>query len=301
MQFDIKNQEDRNKLSYEAAFYNMTLEYQSMKKFLYIPEEYITEGGFPIGRVWAELWDDYDQNRLGAEDIRFLLKIKMPLADSPQKELDTWLDRADEVEKYYKEHGTLSMPNTTLFHDGVNMFQWIHYQKKLYKQGELSAYQIARLEAMGMQWIKPRKIAEWDKAYSYAKQYFEANGHLFIPKKYVTSEGFALGKWIWEQRDRYLGLSQHGISEDRIDMLEEIGMFWEDLKNAEWDWFVGLLRECIRRTEKPFVIGKSYRYKNYALGEKVSEVIRQYVDGSLTAEQERDLRKAGFGFNRHIK
>ncbi len=302
MQFDIKNEEDRNKLSYEAAFYNMTLEYQSMKKFLYIPEEYITEGGFPIGRVWAELRDDYDQNRLGgAEDIRFLLKIKMPLADSPQKELDTWLDRADEVEKYYKEHGTLSMPNTTLFHDGVNMFQWIHYQKKLYKQGELSPYQIARLEAMGMQWIKPRKIAEWDKAYSYAKQYFEANGHLFIPKKYVTSEGFALGKWIWEQRDRYLGLSQHGISEDRIDMLEEIGMFWEDLKNAEWDWFVGLLRECIRRTKKPFVIGRSYRYKNYALGEKVSEVIRQYTDGSLTAELERDLRKAGFGFNRHIK
>lgn len=65
MQFDIKNEEDRNKLSYEAAFYNMTLEYQSMKKFLYIPEEYITEGGFPIGRVWAELRDDYDQNRLG--------------------------------------------------------------------------------------------------------------------------------------------------------------------------------------------------------------------------------------------
>ena len=301
MQFDIKNEEDRNKLSYEAAFYNMTLEYQSMKKFLYIPEEYITEGGFPIGRVWAELRNDYDQNRLGAEDIRFLLKIKMPLADSPQKELDTWLDRADEVEKYYKEHGTLSMPNTTLFHDGVNMFQWIHYQKKLYKQGELSSYQIARLESMGIKWIKPRKISEWDAAYSYAKQYYEENGHLFVPKKYITPEGAALGKWIWEQRDRYLGLSQHGISEDRIDMLEEIGMFWEDLKNAEWDWFVGLLRECIRVTKKPFVIGKSYRYKNYALGEKVSEVIGQYADGSLTAEQERELRQAGFKFNRHIK
>ena len=66
---DIKNEEDRNKLSYEAAFYNMTLEYQSMKKFLYIPEEYITEGGFPIGRVWAELRDDYDQNRLGGQRI----------------------------------------------------------------------------------------------------------------------------------------------------------------------------------------------------------------------------------------
>ena len=301
MQFDIKNREDRNKLSYEAAFYVMTLGYQNRKKFLYIPEEYITEGGFPLGRVWADLQDDYDQNRLEAEDIRFLLKIKMPLADSPQKELGIWLDRADEAEKYYKEHGTLSMPNTTLFHDGVNMFQWVHYQKKLYKQGELSAYQTTRLEAMGIHWIKPKRVTGWDQGYSYAKQYFETNGHLFVPKKYVTPDGFALGKWICEQRDRYIGLSSHKISDKKKDMLEDIGMFWEDLKNAEWDWFVGLLRECIRVTKKPFVIGRSYRYKNYALGEKVSEVIRQYADGSLTAEQERDLRKAGFKFNRHIK
>ena len=30
-------------------------------------------------------------------------------------------------------------------------------------------------------------------------------------------------------------------------------------------------------------------YKSYALGEKVSEVIKQYAEGSLTAEQERNL------------
>ena len=301
MQFNIKDAKDREKLLLEIMYYIMDVRYMDRKKFLYIPEEYITEGDYPLGLIWADLKEAYDQNQLSADEIRFLLKIRMQLADSPQKDLGIWLDRADETEAYYREHGTLSMPNTMLFVDGVSMFQWVHYQKKLYKQGELSSYRIARLEAMGMQWIRPRQIAEWDKAYSYAKQYFEANGHLFVPKKYVTPEGAALGKWIWEQRDSYLGLSSHKISDKRIDMLEEIGMFWEDLKNAEWDWFVGLLRECIRVTKKPFVIGRSYRYKNYALGEKVSEVIRQYADGSLTAEQERELRKAGFKFNRHIK
>ena len=80
MQFDIKNKEDRNKLSYEVAFYIMTLGHQNMKKFLHIPEEYITEGGYALGRVWADLQDDYNQNRLEEDDIRFLLKIKMPLA-----------------------------------------------------------------------------------------------------------------------------------------------------------------------------------------------------------------------------
>lgn len=301
MQFNIKDAKDREKLLLEIMYYIMDVRYMDRKKFLHIPEEYITEGDYPLGLIWADLREAYDQNQLSADEIRFLLKMRMQLTDSPQKDLCIWLDRADEVEAYYKEHGTLSMPNTTLFYDGVNMFQWIHYQKKLYKQGELSSYQIARLEAMGMQWIKPRQIAEWDKAYSYAKQYFEANGHLFVPKKYVTPDGAALGKWIQEQRDSYLGLLSHKISDKKIDMLEEIGMFWEDLKNAEWDWFVGFLRECIRVTKKPFVIGRSYRYKNYALGEKVSEVIRQYADGSLTEVQESDLRKVGFKFNRLIK
>lgn len=301
MQFNIKDAKQREKLLCEIVYYIMTVGYRDIRKFLHIPADYVTEGGYPLGRIWAELQDLYNRNQLAEDEIRFLLKIRMQLTDSPQKDLGIWLDRADEAEEYFKEHGTLSMPNTTLFRDGASMFQWVHQQKKLYKRGELSSYQIVRLESMGIQWIKPKKVTGWKEGYSYAEQYFEENGHLFVPKKYVTHDGFKLGKWIWEQRDRYLGLSSHGISDKRIEMLEDIGMFWEDLKNAEWDWFVGLLRECIRKTKKPFAIGRNYKYKNYALGEKVSKVIGQYADGSLSAEQEMELRKAGFQFNKIIR
>lgn len=301
MQFNIKDAQHREKLLCEILYYVMTMGYKEIRKFLVIPEEYITEGGFPLGKIWTELKSLYNQNKLSEDEIRFLLKIRMPLMDSSKKDLEAWLDRADEVEVYYKEHGTLSMPSTTLFHDGGSMFQWVHYQKKLYKQGELSTYQIFRLESMEIHWIRPKKVHEWDIAYNYAKQYYEENGHLFVPRKYVNADGFALGKWIQEQRESYLGLSRRQISDERIDMLEDIGMFWEDIQNAEWDWFVGLLRECIKRTEKPFVIGKNYRYKNYALGEKVSKVIMQYGEERLIAEQERDLRKVGFKFSKIIK
>lgn len=300
MQFNIKDFKEREKFLLEIMYYLMEIGYID-KKFLYIPEEYVSEGGYPLGRILAELKEAYSQNQLAEDEIRFLLKIRMQLTDSPQKDLCIWLKRADEAEKYYKEHGTLSMPNTTLFHDGVNMFQWVHYQKKLYKQGELSSYQVMRLESMGMKWIKPRKIPEWDIAYGYAKQYYEENGHLFVPKKYVASDGFELGKWIWEQRGRYLDESKHEISDDRIEMLEDIGMFWEDIENAEWDWFVGLLWECIRVKKKPFTISRNYRYKNYALGEQVSDVIQKYGEGRLTQAQEKDLRSIGFKFNRIIK
>lgn len=301
MQFNIKDAKQREKLLCEIVYYIMMVGYRDIRKFLHIPADYVTEGGYPLGRIWAELQDLYNRNQLAEDEIRFLLKIRMQLTDSPQKDLGIWLDRADEVEESFKEHGTLSMPNTTLFRDGASMFQWVHQQKKLYKRGELSSYQIVRLESMGIQWIRPKKVTGWKEGYQHAKQFFEENGHLFVPKKYVTPDGFKLGKWIWEQRDRYLGLSKYEISDERIEMLEDIGMFWEDLKNAEWDWFVGLLRECIRKTKKPFAIGRNYRYKNYALGEKVSKVIGQYADGSLSAEQEMELRKAGFQFNKIIR
>lgn len=153
---------------------------------------------------------------------------------------------------------------------------------------------------MGIQWIKTKEKVEWGTAYQYAEEFYNENGHLFVDRRYATPDGFELGKWIHKQREWYLGRSSE-LSEERIEMLEDIGMFWEDIGVAEWDWFVGLLRECIRKTKKPFTIDRNYRYKNYPLGEEVGSAIQHYADGILTAEQERDLRKAGFKFNRVIK
>lgn len=138
-----------------------------------------------------------------------------------------------------KVHGTLVMPSITLLHDGVSMFQWIHHQKKSYKMGELSLYQRESHENMGIQWIKPKQVVGWEKGYQYASS-FMSKMDICLPLKNISDDGFELGEWIWEQRDRYLGLQQ----------------------------------ECIKKTEKPFSIGRNYRYKNFALGEMVGQVIQ---------------------------
>lgn len=135
MRFDIKNEAHRKKLRNELAFYSLASDYKGAGKFLHISEDYVTEGGFPLGRICKRLRDDCQQGRLDADDIRFLLELRMPLADSPKKNLRIWLDRADDAEAYYHKHGTLSMPSAELFPDGASMFQWVHHQKKLYKRG----------------------------------------------------------------------------------------------------------------------------------------------------------------------
>ena len=296
MQFNIKDAKHREKLLCEIVYYIMTTGYKARRKFLYIPADYVTEGGYGLGEIWSGLLESYNQNQLSGDEIRFLIKLGMQFADSPKKNLGLWMDRADEVEGYFKEHGTLSMPNTTVFSDGASMFQWVHHQKDRQKKGQLSMYQQERLESIGMQWIQPKEKVSWDRSYQYAEEFFNSNGHLFVDRQYISPDGFELGKWIHKQREKYCQLS-----DERIEMLEDIGMFWEDIQNAEWDWFVGLLRECIRKTKKPFTISRNYRYKNYPLGEEVGKVIQQYGEGKLSVEQERDLRKAGFKFNIHIK
>ena len=263
MQFDIENTEHRNKLACEVAFYIINRDYREVGKFVDIHVDFVTKGGYPLGKIWNDLSEQFQQGELSDDSIKFLLGIKKQFFDSPRKDLKKWMDRAEEVDNYHREHGTLSMPDTTKFQNGMSMFQWVHHQKALYKRGELSTYQKQRLEEMGIKWIKPKKITDWDKAYHYAEIFFHENGHLFVNRNYVTDDGFELGKWIHKQRDMYLGLSNHTLTDDKIELLEDIGMFWEDIKNAEWDWFVGLLRECIRVTKKPFAIGKNYKFNRH--------------------------------------
>ncbi len=301
MQFDINNEEHRNRLACEMAFFIMNKGYRETKKFVDIPVDFVTEGGFELGRIWNGLSEQFQQGELSDSSIRFLLGIKKQFFDSPKKDLEKWMNRAQEAQRYYREHGTLSMPNTERFSNGMSMFQWVHHQKALYKRGELSKYQKKRLEEMGIQWIKPKKLVGWNESYKYAEVFYNENGHLFVDRGYVARDGFELGRWIQKQRDMYLGLSQYALSDEQVEMLEDIGMFWEDIELAKWDWFVGLLRECIRRTKRPFTISRNYRYKNYALGEQVNKVILQYGEGRLTKMQEKDLRDVGFKFNRVIK
>ncbi|MEU0526262.1 helicase associated domain-containing protein, partial [Streptomyces niveus] len=65
--------------------------------------------------------------------------------------------------------------------------------------------------------------------YQAAKQYFEREGHLRVPRKHVetvlTDNGrenqYRLGAWVNNQRSRAAGLSP-----ERIEQLSKVGMRW---------------------------------------------------------------------------
>ena len=77
--------------------------------------------------------------------------------------------------------------------------------------------------------------ASWDLMYRLAKQFYEEHGHLRVPRRYRTEEGYALGNWIGTQRSVRAGRQYGRLPPERIARLGAIGMVWEDPYTAAWN------------------------------------------------------------------
>lgn len=77
--------------------------------------------------------------------------------------------------------------------------------------------------------------ASWDSMYLLAKDYYEKHNNLEIERRYVTSEGYALGSWLNTQRCVRSGKICGILTEERIKKLDAIGMDWRCKYDLAWD------------------------------------------------------------------
>ena len=74
----------------------------------------------------------------------------------------------------------------------------------------------------------------WEDMYAHARAYYEAHGDLNVPADFRTGDGYALGVWIQTQRAVRKGLQRGTLDEERIRMLDEIGMLWTVREQDRW-------------------------------------------------------------------
>lgn len=74
----------------------------------------------------------------------------------------------------------------------------------------------------------------WEDMYDRARAYYETYGDLNIPANFRTADGYALGVWILTQRAVRKGLQRGVLSEERIKMLNRIGMLWTVREQDRW-------------------------------------------------------------------
>ncbi|MFF9410782.1 Helicase associated domain protein [Streptomyces anandii] len=131
--------------------------------------------------------------------------------------------------------GTLPMTPGETVHQGQDLGRWVRAQQLGFDK--LTGVQQWMLEhILGIQPAdddekpKPRRsqAGKWAMNYAAAKQYYQREGHLRVPRKHIETivgedqeQELKLGAWISNQRSRAATLSP-----ERIEQLSAIGMRW---------------------------------------------------------------------------
>lgn len=149
----------------------------------------------------------------------------------------TWEQYFAAAKEYVAEYGDLKVPKKYKTAAGLSLGSWIGVQRSVYagnRAGALSESQIERLNSIGMIW-ENRLESAWENGFEHAKAYYEEFGDLLVPARYKSPDGFLLGNWISNLRQRRLnGEQSELLDEERIARLDSIGMAW-DASSVRWE------------------------------------------------------------------
>ena len=260
---------------------------------LNVPAKYVAENGVALGK-WISNLRSFRKSGariryLTPEHIEALDKIGM-IWSVPDHQ---WEQNYNAAMQYHRAHGDLDIPAGYVDPGGIRLGAWIYNMRKSY-QGKYVTYriteeQIAKLTELGMVWESSYTV-RWEKGFSEAVRYREANGHLDVPATYQTASGYRLGGWISDQREKY---RSGKMPERRIARLESIGMIWQ--KENPWEVRFRLAEEYFKANGHLRVPAK-YSVQGIWLNKWVNEQKQAYRGNRkqrLTAEQVRRLEGIG--------
>ena len=211
----------------EAAWekgFSSAQKYRTEHGDLLVPVRYRDKNDFALGE-----WIVYNRQRylggnLTQNRIERLEAIGMVWSTSN----DLWEQNYAAATQYYLEHGDLEVPIKYETPSGFGLGVWLGAQRAAHKAGELPQEQVARLDALGMDWTN-RNDRKWMSLYDVAAAYYHEHGNLNVPSEYVTPDGVLLGKWVARQRYAYLNpdRSSARVTPERKALLDKLGMVWE--------------------------------------------------------------------------
>lgn len=262
---------------------------------LHVPVDYVSDNGVKLGAWLANLRtyrkNDNHKLLLTKERIVQLDKIGM-IWDVPDY---LWNQNYNAALQYYRQHGNLDVPKGYIDENGVKLYQWLLNVKQAYRRGDKSDYklndiQIQQLTELGVEW-RTRSELLFENGCAHAKAYFDENDNLDVPVSYKSPDGFKLGDWLANQREKYAAGKLQVAFQKR---LTEIGVVFD--KADPWEIRFELAKQYFTEhggLEMP----PSYQVNGIWLAKWLDEQ-RQIRNGkrkdkSLTSEQIRRLDNIG--------
>ena len=157
---------------------------------------------------------------------------------------------------------------------------------------------------MLFQKLQANLSSAWETYYIAAKQWYQENGNLRIPKSYVTSTGLTLGNWIQTQRRVYSGTVTGNLTEEKVRKLNEIGMIW-DAKDHSWNEALTELQVYYKEHGNLDIKARYETANGFKLGRWISnlrtKVKTKGLDQTLTKEQQEQLTSLGMIWDRNTE
>ena len=268
--------EDYNDLNW-IKHYHAAKQYYEEHGNLEVPSRYVTKEGVSLGRWISSVRRWYNsgvhQKYLKSSRIKQLEDIGMIW-----NAIDNfWQQSFKLAQDYHREYGNLDIPTNYITQEGTHLGSWICRQRLLHQSNALTDEQINKLNSIGMDWME-RVDRIWENGFIEAKKYFELYGHLNVPVKYVTDNGFSLGGWVQRQRTLY---KNNKMSDDRIKRLTDISMNWNP---DNWEFRFNLAKQYYEEHGNINISQKEV-IQGVWLGKWIVFQKKAMKDGKLTPKQ----------------
>lgn len=203
------------------SYYNKAVDYYNEFGNLLIPSNY-TVGEFKLG-LWIvsqrRIYSGGKCRGLDIDKVKLLNNIGMVWKCNLSFD-----DYYRVLIEYKNEFGDILVPSNYSI-DGIKLGHFVSNLREYYKKNAISGEKIELLNKLGMVWDLNEK--NWNDCYKLAMCYYLNNGNLNIPDSYVV-DGVKLGKWITRQKYAYIGKGTWRITSEQIQLLNEIGMVWDN-------------------------------------------------------------------------
>lgn len=272
------------------AWYDLAEEYYHKHSNLLVPASYVTPSGEKLGQ-WISTQRRYykgttRRGHISTEQILALEKIGM-IWDPIQSQ---WELAYEDAQAFFNSYGHLTVPKNYKGRNGTNLNAWLSNQRSKFfhwGEGTLTADQIERLESIGMRWHC--HLSKWEEMYLVAKDYYDNNGTLTIPERFITSGGIKLGAWLERQRKKN---REGSLSQKQVKLLNDIQMCWDPYKE-EFDSAFSEAKSYFQKVGDLDVSSTFISETGFKLGVWISNLRARYKKNKLSPENIQRLEKIG--------
>ena len=196
---------------------------------------------------------------------------------------EQWETGFSALSEFYTREKHCLVPATFKTSDGYKLGIWVGTQRA---NTDLSTEKRDRLTAIGFIWDPFAE--QWEAGFAALSEFYTREKHCRVPATFKTSDGFKLGFWVSNQRNRNADLSP-----EIRDRLTAIGFIWDALAE-QWKAGFSALSEFYTRENHCRVPRHFKTSDGYKLGVWVSNLRR---NAKLSPEKRDRLDAIGFAFS----